>query len=59
MMSESSLNKLIGIFTGYVVGGKPVCPCCGGTSVAVSGFEGLNRRHICEDCGSSTYIDRV
>lgn len=50
-MTLKSIILSLKIFFGY-----ELCPQCGSDNIKKCGFEGVNFRYSCKDCGGTTYI---
>ena len=37
--------------------GYEICPTCGSSNIIRRGFDGVNLRYDCKDCGQLTYIE--
>jgi transposase-like protein len=44
-------------YTLQVFLGSPICPECGSSNIVERGYEGINHRHDCKDCGIKTRFD--
>lgn len=39
--------------------GVKICPQCGSENIKLCGFEYVNQRYQCNDCGKTTYITGI
>jgi hypothetical protein len=55
-MLGTMVRRIVGGFNPGIDPENPSCPLCGSMSVIIRGFEGINQRCECYECGCSVRV---